>query len=123
MMITASLALAFLAAGPAGSVEEVDVAFEELAAGQNAAAIRQIEDNDNLRSDDPARLVNLGVAHAREGDLEAARAYFRAAMFSDDRQMLETASGEWVDSRVLARQALARIDAGRFDDQPRMAAR
>lgn len=123
MMIIASLALTFLAAGPAGSVEEVDVAFEELAAGQNAAAIRQIEENDNLRSDDPARLVNLGVAHAREGDLQAARAYFRAAMFSDDRQMLETASGEWVDSRVLARQALARIDAGRFDDQPRMAAR
>ncbi len=123
MTIAASVAIVLLAATPAQAVEEVDVAYEELAAGENQAAIREITANESLRRDDPARLLNLGVAYAREGELDKARASFRAAVTSDDRQMLETGSGEWVDSRILARHALAELDEGRFGDQSRIAAR
>lgn len=123
MSFAASVVVVLLAATPAQAIEEVDVAYEELAAGENQSAIRQITANESLRRDDPARLLNLGVAYAREGDLDRARTYFRAAIFSDDRQMLETGDGVWVDSRILARHALAELDQGRFDDQSRMAAR
>lgn len=123
MTIIASLAVALLASGPVQAVEQVDVAFDELAAGQNGAAIVEIRNNEHLTTDDPARLLNLGTAYAREGDLETASELFRAAIYTDNRQMLETASGEWVDSRVLARQALAEITATTRDDQTRMAAR
>lgn len=121
MAITTAIALVMFAGAPAQSIETVDVAFEELAAGENQAAIREINENEALDGDDPARLLNLGVAHAREGDVDTARAMFRAAVFSDDRQMLETADGEWVDSRALARQALARLESGEFSST-RMAA-
>ena len=121
MTIATAIALVMFAVAPAQAIETVDVAFEELAAGENQAAIREINENEALDGDDPARLLNLGVAHAREGDVETAREMFRAAVFSDDRQMLETADGEWVDSRALARQALAKLDSGEFSST-RMAA-
>ena len=123
MTLATSIAIALLAGTPVQAVETVDVAYEELAAGENEAAIRELNRNQDLRGDDPARLVNLGAAHARKGDLDKAREYFRAAIYSDDRLMLETNNGEWIDSRNLARQALARLDNALLDDQTRMASR
>lgn len=112
MTMTAALLVALSAQAPVQAVDQVDVAFDELSVGQNQAAIREIEANGDLERDDPSRLINLGVAHAREGDLEKARAMFRAALFSEKRQVVETSQGEWVDSRVLARMAMQRLDRG-----------
>lgn len=110
MSAQAFAALLFLAPTP---TLVPDVAFEDLAADRNAAAIVQIEGNQALDADDPARLINLGVAYAREGQVEAAHRLFTAVLHAE-RFNLETAQGEWIDSRALARRALAALDRGEF---------
>ena len=91
-----------------------DVAYEELVAGRNQAAIASIEANTDLDTDSPARLINLGVAHARSGNTERARSMFTAVATSRDVVEMETANGEWVTSRDLANRALAMLNAGEF---------
>lgn len=110
MTLTSALLVTIFAQAPTMAVEQVDVAFEQMTSGENAAAIVLLETSSALDNDDPSRLINLGVAYAREGDIEEAKALFRAALYAQDRQLVETASGEWVDSRVLARRALARLE-------------
>lgn len=91
---------------------ESEVGYEALMAGDNERAIAEIEANHALHRDDPARLLNLGIAHARMGDEGEARAFFRAAVTSADQMELETSQGDWVYSRALARQALHMLDDG-----------
>ena len=91
-----------------------DVAYKELIAGRDQAAIASIQANTELDADSPARLINLGVAHARSGDTELARAMFTEVATSRDVVEMETANGEWVDSRVLAHRALAMLNSGEF---------
>jgi len=79
----------------ASAVEPVEVAFEELSIGENSAAIERIEQNTDLDRDDPARLINLGIAHARRGYDIQARDMFAAAAKHEDRYQLETAEGDW----------------------------
>ncbi|WP_374406444.1 hypothetical protein [Pelagerythrobacter sp.] len=100
-----------------------DVAYRDLLAQKNGAAIERIETNDRLESDDPARLINLGIAHAREGHEEEARAMFRAVARSESTVRLELAGGEWVDSGDLARRALRLLDSGAFAPAGRMTMR
>ena len=102
-----------LAAALASQPAAQGVAFEQLAEGRDAAAITMIEGQD-AGSADPARLINLGIAYARSGEAEKARALFEAAYYARDRVELETATGEWVDSRMLAKEALAMLDRGQF---------
>ena len=119
-MTLSILAGLMLAQAPAATV---DVAFAELSVGRNEAAIMRIESNPDLADSDPARLINLGVAHAREGRVEVARELFRAAVRARDSVQLETATGQWIDSRDLARTALAMLDRGAFEAGPVFAAR
>jgi hypothetical protein len=91
--------------------------------GRDTAAIAAIMDNDRIANDDPARLINLGIAYARKGDETLARQLFEAARDNRSRVELETAEGEWVDSRRLARQALAMLERGEFAESARIAAR
>ena len=118
MAIIASVALALMAQGPVEVVadphSDFDVGYEELVANDNAAARAAIEKCDELAADDPARLINHGIALARTGNYEAARADFAAAANARDSVELETADGKWVDSRRLARKALALLDKGEF---------
>lgn len=118
MAIGTGLALALMmqVATPAA-----DVAFAELTAEQNRAAIEKLEAAP--AADDPAMLINLGIAYAREGQHDLARSLFERAARADTRYRLETASGEWVDSRWLAARAIAMLDAGEFGSTSRMAAR
>ena len=99
-----------LAAAIAAQPATAEVGYPELVAGQDEAAITVI--NRQATTDDPAKLINLGVAYARTGDVVRARAMFRAAHTSSERVDLETASGEWVYSRALARRGLAMLDSG-----------
>ncbi len=131
MAIGTTLALVMLMQAPvqvaqqadASAVAPVDVAFEELSDGQNTAAIERIEQNAELDRDDPARLINLGIAHARKGSDQEARAMFIAAARNETRYQLETAQGGWIDSRDLARRALAMLDRGEFRTNGRVASR
>jgi hypothetical protein len=102
-----------IAAALAAQAAPVEVGFEELSTGRNTAAIARMEQQP-AAADDPARLLNLGIAYARGGDGAKARAMFTAVLRSAERMELETATGTWVDSRVLARRALAMLDAGAF---------
>ena len=111
------MATIMLAQGPAQATE---VGYDELAANRNAAAIERIESNDALKEQDPARLINLGIAHARQGRTEVAREMFERAAWAD-RLDLETGSGAWIDSRDLALRALAALDRGDFAAQTRTA--
>ena len=122
MLLTGFAAIALLAPAPASAAEETAVGYEPLMEGRVSAAIAEIESNDQLEANDPARLINLGIAYAQLGRTAEARAMFEAAMRGDDRVSLETAGGEWKDSRHLARQALALLDRGELHSE-RMASR
>ena len=117
------LATLLMTQAPAHALAPVDVAYEELSAERNAAAIAQIESNASLDSADPARLINLGIAYARQGRAEEARALIERAAIEAERLNLETATGEWVDSRALARRALAKLERGEFTRTSRTAMR
>ncbi len=120
MSIMSIIAGAIVAQAP---VPAPDVAYWHLARGLNEAAIERIEANGDLAADDPARLINLGIAHAREGRADEARALFRAALRDAESVRLETATGDWRDSRTLARIALRMLDDGEFGSGVRLAAR
>ena len=106
------LAASILAIAPAPQVDRVDVAYDELSAGRNAEAVVEL---DGAAPDThPATLINLGIAHAREGRTEEARRLFDRAAASNARYQLETAGGTWVDSHDLALKALAALDRGAF---------
>jgi tetratricopeptide (TPR) repeat protein len=118
MALGLTLALAFMAQGPAEITvtadTTVDVGMEQLLAGRNREALEVIENCDVLAADDPARRINRGIALARLGRFDEARAEFEAAAIARDRMDLETVSGDWVDSRKLAHQAIAMLDKGEF---------
>lgn len=100
------------AADHASNVEDVDVAYTELADGRDAEALRKLEQSDLVQAGDPAALINLGTAYARAGEEAKARDSFAAAMASRDRYVLELADGTWVESQIAARMANAALSTG-----------
>jgi pentatricopeptide repeat protein len=88
----------------------VPVAYAELAAGQNQNAVDQILADHSVAINDPSRLLNLGTAYARLGQIDKAEAMFRAAMRSDIRYNVELGNGQMIDSYEAARVALSRLD-------------
>lgn len=127
-VVTAMIWAQAVAIAPAESAEievtatESRVGYEALMAGDNLRAIAEIEANRSLAANDPVRLINLGIAYARQGDEARARTLFEGAVASSDQMELETATGDWVYSRALARQALRMLDGGDLH-MARMAAR
>ena len=127
-LVTAMIWAQAVAIAPAESAEievtatESRVGYEALMAGDNLRAIAEIEANRSLAANDPVRLINLGIAYARQGDEARARSLFEGAVASSDQMELETATGDWVYSRALARQALRMLDGGDLH-MARMAAR
>lgn len=117
MTIIAGVALALMANGPVAAVPgpqaDFDVGYEELLHGRDLAALEAIDACEELAADDPMRLINRGIALARLGRYEEARADFRAVI-GQERVQLETASGDWIDSRRLAHKAIAMLDQGEF---------
>jgi Flp pilus assembly protein TadD len=111
MFVSISTALVMLAQGPAPDAE---VAYASMRAGDDHLAIEKIETNSSIDETDPAKLINLGVAYARSGNELLAREHFEAAAASPVRYNLETANGDWVDSRRLAMKALRKLDRGEF---------
>jgi len=89
------------------------VAYPELKAGQNEAAVAKLTGDIDVDARDPSRLINLGTAYARLGRTDDARTAYEAAAASPIRYDLELANGDYMDSRWAARTALANLDAGR----------
>ncbi len=118
MTIISTIALTLMAQGPVAAVTgpqaDYDVGYEELVSNENVAARKAIENCDELAETDPARLINHGIALARTGEYDAARADFETAATARSSIELQTADGDWVDSRHLARKALAMLDRGEF---------
>lgn len=117
--IAGAMILAQSTALPSGDSQEIEVlpsesqvGYEALMAGDNERAIAEIEGNSSLAKDDPARLINLGIAHANSGDEQRARKMFDAAVMSADQMELETSTGDWIYSRAIARMALRMLDDG-----------
>lgn len=122
MFLTGFAAFALTATASVVAADETGVGYTPLMEGRVSAAIVEIENNEQLDANDPARLINLGVAYAQQGRTAEARAMFEAAMRSENRAALETSEGEWKDSRHLARLALKMLDDGNLGSE-RIAAR
>ena len=127
MSLIAATMLIMAAEGPAlvvsATPNEYDIGYEELVAGHDQEALTAIEECEKLSDHDPARQINHAVALARVGNYDEARARFVAAARNADRFDLETATGDWVDSRVLARRGIAMIDRGEFSQYVALANR
>ncbi|MXO70073.1 tetratricopeptide repeat protein [Altererythrobacter buctensis] len=91
------------------AIEQRDVAYDTLAAGEAQAAVERLEALRAENPDDPALLINLGSAYAELQQLDRAEAMFRAAAASQVRYQLELADGSWVDSRRAAQTALRQL--------------
>ena len=122
-ILLATIAIAFASPAAAQSIVVVTapqadetilpVAYAELKAGDNQAAIAKLTGETTLDARDPSRLINLGTAYARLGRTSDAAAAYNAAIDSPVRYDLELASGRYVDSRWAARTARANLVAGR----------
>jgi Flp pilus assembly protein TadD len=94
---------------------DTDLSAAALAQGKVEKATLQLQEALDNAPDDPALLINLGVARAHVGLTEEARALFTRALASPEPIELETADGRLTDSRRLARRALAMLERGEFD--------
>lgn len=126
MSVTA-FAIALFAATPVAGLpaapdtrlaDSPELAAQPLAAGQSDKALATLERASAAAPQDPAVLINLGIAYANIGDDSRARAAFEAAAASNDVVELDTADGTAIDSRRLARKALRMLDRGEFRPAP-----
>ena len=94
--------------------ESTSLASESLAKGEAKQAIEALERSVAEAPEDPALLINLGIAHAQAGSPDTARALFERALLSPEPIELETADGKTTDSRRLARKAMGMLERGEF---------
>lgn len=125
-MITTAAAIAALLMGgvnasqvasDTSTTEAQSLASNQLADGRTTNAIAALEEGVAASPNDPALLINLGIAHAQKGQDDKARALFERALVSPNPVELETADGAATDSRRLARKAIRMLDRGEFAPQ------
>lgn len=75
--------------------------------GDWAAAEAQLSELRGIRSDDPARLINLGKVYAETGRVGDAVTVWQLALASKSQFEVVTAEGRVVSTDQLAREALA----------------
>lgn len=114
--LTAASSLAVIAASPAAAQAQPDAELSagKIARGETTTAIASLEIERETSPNDPALLINLGIAYAHMGKEAKAREMFEAALKSDEQLELETADGNARDSRKLARKAIAMLERGEF---------
>ncbi len=76
--------------------------------GDWTAAETQLSELRGIRSDDPARLINLGKVYAETGRVGDAVTVWQLALASNRQFEVVTAQGRVVSTDQLAREALAR---------------
>ncbi len=80
--------------------------FEALMANDNEMALRQIQCAKSVPHNDPARLINLGRAHARLGNDGQARQAFEAAANCKEHFDIILSNGKVMNSRKAAMLSL-----------------
>jgi Tfp pilus assembly protein PilF len=91
--------------------ERGSLGFEALVANNNEEALRQLlAERSSVARNDPARLINLGHAYTRLGDVEKARQAFEAAANCKEEFDLVLSDGSVINSRKAARLALKKLD-------------
>lgn len=116
---TAAETDASAAPGPQSSeigYAEGSLGFSAIMKGDYSKAIDQIEHDNQEAPDDPAKLINLGHAHAQLGETVQAKRYYEAALTTKKSFDLILADGRIMNSREAARKALRQIAA---DDKGR----
>ncbi|NCP13358.1 MAG: tetratricopeptide repeat protein [Sphingomonadales bacterium] len=103
-----------LAGAPAAHLNDPELAVKPLAAGRAEQALAKLQKASAADPQDPAVLINLGIAYAHAGDEDSARNAFEAALASKDVVELDTADGTATDSRRLARKAIKMLERGEF---------
>lgn len=103
----------FVITAPQPDSDTLPVAYAELKAGDNRAAVAKLTGDTTLDARDPSRLINLGTAYARLGQTGNAATAYNAAINSPIRYDVELADGHYVDSRWAARTALGNLNSGR----------
>ena len=93
-----------------------DLAAQTLAAGREDEALAVLQRAVAANPNDPAVLINLGIAWAQKGEEAKARTAFEAALNCDEVVELDTADGTATDSRRLARKAIRMLERGEFRD-------
>lgn len=90
--------------------------YSALLQGNYPAALEQMQAAEKQVSSaarrDPARLINMGLAYAKMGDVAAARTHYQAAINAPASFDIILSDGRIMDSRVAARHALRRLDQG-----------
>lgn len=127
-MFLAALALSLGASAQAGAAPAQDIAQDiagsadlavaPLMAQRSEEAIAILEQSRRSNPEDPAVLINLGIAYAQAGKEAAARTLFTAALTKRATFDLAISSGQVTDSRQLARRAIRMLDRGEFRNQP-----
>jgi Flp pilus assembly protein TadD len=107
-------AISVAAQAQPGAVDEISyprgsIGYEALMRGDNQRAISQIMASEQVSKHDPAKLLNLGRAYARIGQIERAEGYFKAVMQARDSVDLVLADGRVMNSKVVARVAFANL--------------
>ncbi len=98
-----------------------NLAVAPLMARRHQDAIRQLEQARRADPEDPAILINLGIARAQLEQDNEARALFAEALKMPVSFDLATSGGQVTDSRRLARKALRMLDRGEFRSSLRRA--
>lgn len=83
--------------------------YQAIADGDFASAEQMIRSSELLPVDDPARLLNLAYIYMRTGRTADALRCYEAVQASDEHFMVELANGMTMDSRDVARMAIARM--------------
>lgn len=84
--------------------------YEALMANDNQRALHQILTDKSAAPNDPARLINLGRAHARLGDKAKAKLAFEAAANCREDFDLVLSDGKIMNSRKAAVLALKSLN-------------
>jgi tetratricopeptide (TPR) repeat protein len=112
MRIAIGLTL-LMAAGPAIAQNQAEIGYERgslgyeaLVTNQNELALRQLTQDRSVPKSDPAKLINLGRAYARLGDIQRAEESFTAAIHCKEEMDLVLADGREMNSRKAARLSL-----------------
>ena len=90
---------------------EGSLGFSAIMQGDYSKAIDQIEHDNQEAPNDPAKLINLGHAHAQLGETAQAKRYYEAALTTKKSFDLILADGRVMNSRQAARKALRQITA------------
>lgn len=87
--------------------------YEALISNQNDLALEQLTKNRTVPNTDPAKLINLGRAYQRAGDLSLAEEAFTAALNCKDEMDLVLSDGREMSSRKAAKLALKQLKASK----------